>query len=366
MVESQKPRGFQRSIVSVDDQPRIYITPLTAELAPAEEKPPSQDPRSEHAEHGQSFFGDRIETLLFSRPEEQKVEEQARPLPSLEKALEAGLQTVEKKLERSHQAQRLRQSVLATEKAKHERFIQERNQAQETLFSEVIRLHSRFGTGLDEKALWTLHDFMVKLCKHEIFCSSEDALHQHLESNVLHFLRRKALETAWDRIEEVMERFNMPFPISSTVGGRDPAHNEQIAREARRTAKETFMKLAPDQLAELVLGNVPVWVYAYPAQESYLWRLTALQSVAAGIAADFFMQALALWEKESPGILKGIEHEFLQRVDTLRRKGESATDLREIHEISVALRRISTEEIPEHIWKSLKPHLEKALSASEG
>ncbi len=366
MIESQKPGAFQHIIVSVEDQPRIYISPRPTEPGPAHKAPPSQEPRREHARERLSFFGHRIATLLFSKAEKPKSEEQEKPLLSLEEALQAGLESVKEKLEKSRQAQRLRKSDLAGEESKHARFIQDRNHAQETLFAEVVRLHSQFGTGLDEEALWRLHDSLVKLCEHEASYAAEDTLHQHLESNVLHFLRRKALETAWGRIEEAMERFNMPFPIPSSVEShKDPVHKQEIRREARTIAKEAFMKLPPDQLAELILANVPAWVYAYPSQESYLWRLTALQSVAAGVAADFLMRALGVWEKESPRILKEIEREFMQRLDALRKKGETAIDLAEIHAVAVALRRISAEEIPEHIWKHLEPALKEISEASK-
>jgi hypothetical protein len=120
------------------------------------------------------------------------------------------------------------------------------------------------------------------------------------------------------------------------------------------------MKMPPRLLAELILGNVPNWVYSYPQKPSYLWELVILQGVAAALSANVLMKYLSVWEENSREILRGIEQEFLAKIDKVRDAGESASELPEILSISRELKRISREQIPEQIWKHILSKLESS------
>ncbi len=44
-----------------------------------------------------------------------------------------------------------------------------------------------------------------------------------------------------------------------------------MVKEAqKKSARADFLRLPIERLAELILGNVPVWVYSYPAKGGYL------------------------------------------------------------------------------------------------
>ena len=109
-------------------------------------------------------------------------------------------------------------------------------------------------------------------------------------------------------------------------------------------------------LGELILGNIPMWVYSYPAKSTYLWELTVLQGIVAALAAKRFTSYLVFWEEHSEEILAHIQKEFVERIKALRREGEAA-DLSGAFSVSMKLHRISSEEIPEHIWKYITLNL---------
>lgn len=64
------------------------------------------------------------------------------------------------------------------------------------------------------------------------------------------------------------------------------ARHEKVKEEVKASKREDFLRMSADRMADLILGNVPNWVYSYPGRNSYLWDLTVLQGVAAGLASD--------------------------------------------------------------------------------
>jgi hypothetical protein len=240
---------------------------------------------------------------------------------------------------------------ISEEEIKHRHFIEERNRAQEDLFEDIIRSHREFGTGLTADDLWSLHDVMQKEADHEAACSEKTSFHEHVECNLLSFLRRKAGEQAWQRVEDYIARHHIPFPIpSSMIDHAESERTERIREEREKQARDDILKMPPQQLAELILGNVPVWVYSYPTKDTYLWHLTVIQGVAAGLAAHFLIEYLAIWEKTSAEMLKKIQKEFMDEIKGLRQRGESAPDISKAFSVSMELQRISREEIPDFIW----------------
>ncbi len=137
-----------------------------------------------------------------------------------------------------------------------------------------------------------------------------------------------------------------------------PTRTEKVREERKRSAQDDFLNLPARQLAELILGNVPNWVYSYPLKNTYLWQLTVLQGVAAGLAANFLIKYLSVWEKNSASIIETIRNEFVDRIDEIRQEGESAADLSEVLSVSKDLQRISKEQIPARIWEHLSSILE--------
>jgi hypothetical protein len=344
--EKEGRHSFRRKIVSVGNEPRIYIVSSSEEEEPSWKQPALPDHSKVVKEAPVSFFGHHIGKLLT--PGKDETEEF---LP-IDEELESSLEAVRKKLRRTKLTQAAEGNNALKEELKHKRFIEERNTAQEALFDDMVRRHQEFRSGLNAEDLWSLHDLMEKAANRETACSSESELHEHVECNVLSLLRRKAAEQAWQKVQDYIEQLRIPFPIpSSMLDPKDPARNERIEEETEKLTREEFLDMPARQLVDLILGNVPVWVYSYPAKDTYLWFLTVLRGVAAGLAANSFIKYLAIWEENSPQILKKIQLEFMDKIREVRQRGEAAIDLSEVFSVSMELQRISREEIPDQIWK---------------
>jgi hypothetical protein len=344
--EKEERHSFRRKIVSVGNQPRIYILSSSEEEEPSGKQPALPDHRKDVKERPVSFFGHHIGKLLT--PEKAETEEF---LP-IDQELESSLEIVRKKLRRTEPAQAAEGGIALKEELKHKRFIEERNSAQESLFDDIVRRHQEFISGLNAEDLWSLHDLMEKAANHETACSLGSELHEHVECNVLSLLRRKVAEQAWQKVQDSIEKLGIPFPIpSSMLDPKDPVRNEMIEEETKKLSREEFLDMPARQLVDLILGNVPVWVYSYPSKDTYLWSLTVLRGVAAGLAANSFIKYLTIWEKNSPQILKKIQQEFVDKIKAVRQRGEAAIDLSEAFSVSMELQRISREEIPDQIWK---------------
>ena len=352
MEKDKAKTPFIYKVISVENQPRIYAIP-----AAEQEKFLKKKPQVHKEERGKglfSFFGHRLERLFTStKPQEEE-------LPPIEKELEWSLEEVQKKLEAAQVARKVDMDVMAKERMKHEDLIEKRNRSQALLFKESAEYHGKFGTGLKEEDLWSLHSFMKNAADHEMDCSSHEHLHKHIECNVMSFFRQKALEKGWDSVEQYVEKFGIPFPVpSSMLDHEDEVRNEKVKEERKKAAGEDFRKMPPHQLAEMILGNVPVWVYSYPEKDSYLWLLTVLQGVAAGIAAKLFLNYLGFWERNSSLLLKKIEREFFGKIRVIHERGKEATDLTEVFSVSRELQRISKKDIPDYIWSEMSSELKE-------
>lgn len=355
--QGEKGYSFNRVVTSVDKHPHIYIV-SPSEKGIASEEPASPETgrpaqvRGKAHEPSVSFFGHHLGALLApGKAEKDK-------FSPIEKEIDSSLDLIRNKFQRIGASHTLQGERIAEEEIKHRRFIDERNRAQEELFEDIIRCHREFGTGLTADDLWSLHDVMHKEAAHEATCSKETSFHEHIECNLLSFLRGKAGEQAWQQVEGSSTRSHIPFPIpSSMIDHAEPERTEKIREERKKQARDDLLKMPAPQLAELILGNVPVWVYSYPAKDTYLWHLTVLHGVAAGLAARFLMEYLAIWEKNSAEILKKIQKEFVDEIGELRQRGESAADISEAYSLSMELQRISREQIPQYIWKHISSKL---------
>jgi hypothetical protein len=347
MEEKEQKQPFIQSITRIDNRPHIFITPSSAKG-----KTPTKTAPQEGGKPPISFFGHHIGKLLD--PDKAADEE----FISIDREIESSLETVHNKL-RMIKGPSPAERRISEEEIKHRHFIEERNKGQEALFEDVIRSHREFGTGLTSKDLLSLHELMRMEAAHESACSQEESVHELVECNLLTFLRRKAAEQAWRKLEGYIGQLHMPFPIPPTMlDPTEPVRNEKIREEQKRKAQEDFLTMPAQDLAELILGNVPAWVYYYPQKETYLWQLTALQALAAGLAGNLLMKYLSVWEENSSDILKKIQQEFAEKIDDLHRRGQSTISLPEVLSISKELERISREQMPEEVWKYICSKLE--------
>jgi hypothetical protein len=350
----QKERGyaFNRKITLVNNRPHIFIVSSSEELSSSRTSTAGAVSRKS-TDRGQdqplasvSFFGHPIGQLLA--PDKAQAEE----FTTIDRQLESSIEAVRTKLQKMRPQGSMVGGFAEQEEKKHQRFIGERNAAQEALFDEITKRHREFGTGLDRDDLLSLHDLMKMEANHESVCAAEESIHELVECDLLQSLRGKAIEQAWRQLDQYIAKFHIPFPMSASLEDpAEPLRNEKIREERKVTAQSDFLKMSPQLLAELILGNVPNWVYSYPDEGSYLWELTILHGVAAALLANLLMKYLAIWEENSKDILDKIQQEFGGRIDEIRQRGESARELPEILSVSKELRRISREQIPEEIWK---------------
>jgi hypothetical protein len=359
MEQEKSKKVIDYRVITIENQPRIYVFPPADEVeAPATKKLQEKDRKE--GKGVISFFGRHLEKIFASTKSPEAA------VPPIEQELEMILEGVQKKLKTVQAVHKTEMDVMSRERLKHEKLIENRNRSQEFLFVDIVELHRKFGTGINKKGLWSLHAFMKNAAAHETECSSQDLFHKHIECNVMGFLREKALGLAWERLEDYMDRFGISFPVpESMLDHEDNVRNAEVREERKKTAGAEFRKMPPQQIAEMILGNIPVWVYSYPEKGSYLWLLTALQGVAAGLAARFFLEHLGYWEKNSPQLLKKIAQTFNNKIKMLRERGEKAVDLSEVFNVSRDLRQMSKEDIPAFIWNEISIHMKNGSSLSQ-
>ena len=352
MEQGKKMPGYERRVTMVDDLPRIFLVSPSEKAQTA--KPPVAAKGPAEARKGPRalFFGHHLNNLLTA----QKTTEVE--LQGVEAEMASALDAVQAKLQQSQSKAGARGPGPVTEEMKHQRYMEERNRSQEALSEDILKTHQSFGTGIQEAETKELYDFLRNEAEHEGNCSAGEPIHEFIECSIIRYIRGKVMAWAWHTVDKARERANVPFPIpDGLLDSVDPERNERIKEERRKSGQEEWLAMPPRMLAELIFGNVPVWAYSYPARESYLWQLTVLQGVAAGLGANALRKALEFWEGAAPRIVQQVEEEFLPQIKEIRRQSEAATGIGEVFSLSKQIERIGSEEIPRRIWGLIAPQL---------
>lgn len=171
----------------------------------------------------------------------------------------------------------------------------ERDSEREALEAHIVRLHGQLETGIDAAMMERLRRLLTTHAPADTD-PSPFSIEERIEQSVLHELFRGAAEAAWGRLEELMARSGLAWPVRS--GGPSRLASEELQRGKGRHREEirsAFLAATPLQQAELIQGEVRIWVYGYPARDSYLWLQTAILAVPAALCAQFFAAALELW-----------------------------------------------------------------------
>jgi len=359
MEENVKGSPFLHRVVQEGEMPRVYLLSASekAKASAKGEKPREPPAVKLKVPSGGGFFGHHIGKIML--PAGPPV---ASGPPTLEGKLSSAMETVRDKLSRIQEAYETRhdgrRDFLEQEKEKHRQFLMERNKAQEILFTDIVRCHQKFDTGLTPDDLWRLHDTLVMAASHEHHCYSGDAIHNFVECKLLNFIRQKSIGLTWQKLSAALDRLGLPFPFSPSLEEPDkPERNDMIRQGAKKVKGDELVAMSTLILAELILGNVPGWVYSYPEKGSYLWLTTVYQGVAAGMAADLYVNALSLWEKHAETIMADLSGIYTVKIDELNRKGQAASNLGEVLSVSKRIEQIAGEDIPEAIWERLSVKL---------
>ena len=54
----------------------------------------------------------------------------------------------------------------------------------------------------------------------------------------------------------------------------EPERTEQIGEKRKKRARDDLLQMPAQQSADLILDDVPVWVYSCPTKDTYLWHLS--------------------------------------------------------------------------------------------
>lgn len=252
----------------------------------------------DHVERRPGLLFGSLFSGLFGRSQESPVEERG-TLQQIARDLQEIAGRAERRLRVPGASAR---SGLAEHDAPADAPLQERarlrnwrDSEREALEAQIVRLHGQLGTHIDAAMMERLRRLLSTHAPADTD-PSRVSIEERIEQSVLHHLFRGAAEAAWGRLEELMAHSGLAWPVRS--GGPSGMASEELHRGRGRHREEirsAFLAATPRQQAELIQGEVRIWVYGYPARDSYLWLQTAILAVAAALCAQFFASALELW-----------------------------------------------------------------------
>jgi YHS domain-containing protein len=242
--------------------------------------------------------------------------------------------------------------------AEKDRLLEEREEARRTMDADIARLHEQLDTGIDEVQRERLSRLLsAHACEPD--APPTAAIEDRIERAVLQELYRRASQEAWQRLEGLVERSGLVWPVQE--GLSESAAPEELDRLRERHRKEihaAFLVSSPGQTADLIRGEVGAWRYSYPDRHSYLWLQIALRGVAAALTAQFFAAALEIWMWRTAEL----ERELFVQVD---RSLEGARlslragigSLAEAVEVASRVDEVCETVIPSLLWSQVAPKL---------
>jgi YHS domain-containing protein len=240
-----------------------------------------------------------------------------------------------------------------------ERLLEEREEARRTLDADIARLHEQLGTGIDEGQMERLGRLLAThACEPDT--PSAVAIEDRIERALLKELYRCASQEAWQRLEGLVERTGLVWPVQQGLSERlAPEELDRLRERHRKEVHAAFLAASPRQNADLIRGEVGAWRYSYPDRHSYLWLQSALRGVAAALTAQFFAAALEIWmwrTSELERELYAAVEEKLEGPREFLRAG--VRSLSEAVEVASQVDEVCETLIPALVWSHVAPRLE--------
>jgi YHS domain-containing protein len=234
----------------------------------------------------------------------------------------------------------------------------ERDVLRGRLEDEIIDLHVRLGTGISKDVLPRLR---LLLAAHgpAAFALPGASIEQQIEGSVLKLLSRHTGERAWERVNELMTRSGVSWPIPDGLAqNRSADELEAAVSHHYEEVRLDFVAASAQRLADLVCGEVSAWTYCYPPRGSYLWGKTALRGVAAGLRAQLFAAALENWMWRPPELearlLETLDAELQAARRSLETEGGS---LRATVDVGARVAEVCGTIAPALVWQFVEPRL---------
>jgi YHS domain-containing protein len=249
-------------------------------------------------------------------------------------------------------------SEVARTAARQRVWKEERDALVALLENEIVDLHSSLGTGIFRDVLPRLR---LLLASHdpEAFVNPEMSIEEQIEGSVLGLLARRTGERAWERVNELMLRIGMSWPIPEGLERNRSAEELQAALSQHDAeARTDFVTAAAQRLSGLICGEVLAWKSWYPPPGSSLWKKTALFGVAAGLRGQLFAAALETWMWRPPDLEARLLATLDAELSTSRKQLESDPgSLRAAVDVAARVADVCGTVVPNTVWEFVEPHL---------
>ena len=238
-----------------------------------------------------------------------------------------------------------------------------RERARGRLEEDTLKLHQTLGTHIDGPRLERLRRILLA---HQPGPGPDADLDGQIEVHALNFLHLQAGVQAWERLFRLLEAAGLPWPISDgSLFGKEPVEKEAVLAQQVLEDRASFVGQPLLRSAQLLLGEVEVWAYAYPEDGTWLWRKTALLAVGSALRAQLFLAALELWMWRPPELdqeLQALLRPYLEQTQVLLKLGvASATETANLSDqVTGACR----EHIPLRIWDFVRERMRWEANSS--
>ena len=249
-------------------------------------------------------------------------------------------------------------SEVALTEARRKVWRVERAKQQERLCEEIEALHVELGTGLSRDGLSRLAR-LLKAHGPADEAPPHASVEQRIEASVVAALSRRTADRAWRRLNELMTKRGVSWPIPD--GLNHSRTGEELAVAAAQHYEEVrrdFVNAPASRLAGLVRGDVAAWAYAYPPPDGYLWKKTALCGVAAGLHAQLFAAAVEVWMWRPPELEKRLLATLDDEASEAREKLRTGNgSLVSALDVASRVDELCRSAVPALVWSHVAPRL---------
>lgn len=236
---------------------------------------------------------------------------------------------------------------------------QKLHQEQLALRSDILDLHARLATDLDEVELERMGESLRQHCR-DFRAPRPDELNEIAMLSIMVRLHQESLEWAWQDFEKRLNKAGLAWPEPT---GLAPHADATEVAEHRRLHRQQLHQRFVDgpflRFADLMIGVVPVWRTLYPQRGGAVWIESVYEAVAGALACRRFAQLEALAERDRDELEKQIAVALAGQLAPLQQRltagVSSVMEARNLSDQAIA---VCQRTAPEIVWNHLSRQLE--------
>jgi len=253
-------------------------------------------------------------------------------------------------------------ATLGTKSSKADELHQQQQELQRAVTAmreEIVALHAKLGTGLNESGLNELGDYFASVSP----LLEGDDLEARIRNAIVKRVQHELNATSWSLLLQLMDSSNVEWPEPAGLLPNATEEEKKRATLHRITdSEQVFISHNFQQGIEAANGLVAIWK-RYPDAGNWLWREVALRGAAAGIRAHLLRKAVEQLRENAESLRSEANKllaESMAKIQSVLQSGVHSLD--DAQKVVSGTEIVVTTLLPDLAWSQVKSQIDKNIA----